>query len=155
MAWKCWFLTHLTFLLIGELIVQPGIHHQHFQTSCPLKSLGHLKPNFMWNLCGPGELKFNSRDLGHMTKMATTPICNKSSLKNLLLQSQWADCNWTWYEAFGALVYLSWFKLWPCVDLDLFYDKVKFGRLGFCTGKKWKFFISSPEPRALGELLAW
>ena len=27
------------------------------------------------------------------------------------------------------------FKLWPWVDLDPFYNKVKFGHIGFCMGK--------------------
>ena len=27
------------------------------------------------------------------------------------------------------------YKLWPWVDLDLFYTKVKFGHIGFCMGK--------------------
>ena len=28
------------------------------------------------------------------------------------------------------------FTLWPWVDLDLFYTKVKFGHIGFCMGMK-------------------
>ena len=27
------------------------------------------------------------------------------------------------------------FKLWPWIDLDLFYAKVKFGHIGFCMEK--------------------
>ena len=36
------------------------------------------------------------------------------------------------------------FKLWPWVDLDPFYAKVKFGHIGFCVGKteNYSFFIN-------------
>ena len=33
------------------------------------------------------------------------------------------------------------FKLWPRVDLDLFYAKVKFGDIGFCMGKSENYFF--------------
>ena len=32
------------------------------------------------------------------------------------------------------------FKLWPWIDLDLFYIKVKFGYIGFCMGES-EFFL--------------
>ena len=38
-------------------------------------------------------------DPGHMTKMVATPIYSKKNIKNLLLQSQCADCNEIWYVA--------------------------------------------------------
>ena len=40
-------------------------------------------------------------DVGHMTKMAATPIYSKKHLKNL--ENQWADFNETWYVALGTL----------------------------------------------------
>ena len=33
------------------------------------------------------------------------------------------------------------FKLWPWVDLDIFYAKVKFGDIGFCMGKSENFLF--------------
>ena len=33
------------------------------------------------------------------------------------------------------------FKLWPWVDLDPFYAKVKFGHIGFCMGKSENYLI--------------
>ena len=33
------------------------------------------------------------------------------------------------------------FKLWPWVDLDLFYTKVKFGHIGFCMGKSENYLF--------------
>ena len=46
------------------------------------------------------------------------------------------------------------FKLLPCVDLDTFYAKVKFGDKGFCMGKSENiFFLESVA--ALGLKAAW
>ena len=50
--------------------VSPSVVH-NAQRSSP-KPLDRSKPNFMWSLLGYGE--FCSRHLGHMTKMAATPI---------------------------------------------------------------------------------
>ena len=33
------------------------------------------------------------------------------------------------------------FKLWPWVDLDLFYAKVKFGHIGLCMGKSENYLF--------------
>ena len=38
----------------------------------------------------------------------------------------------------GAQVLASLLKWWPCVDLDLFYGKVKFGSFCFCIREKGK-----------------
>ena len=40
--------------------------------------------------------------LGHMTKMAATPIYGKKRFKNLLLQNQRANDRVAWYEALGS-----------------------------------------------------
>ena len=46
------------------------------------------------------------------------------------------------------------FKLWPWVDLDPFYAKVKFGHIGFCMGKvKIIYFLETIA--ALGLKVAW
>ena len=83
-------LAHLSRRLIGELIVYPwsGVRRtsssvvrtsvrpsvQNAQTSSSQKPLGRLKPNFMWE----EGTKFCSRHLGHITKMAATPIYGKN-----------------------------------------------------------------------------
>ena len=33
------------------------------------------------------------------------------------------------------------FKLWPWVDLDLFYAKVKFAHIGFCMGESENYYF--------------
>ena len=97
----------------------------------------------------PIEAKFNmepqwdrgtkscSNGPGHMTKMATMPIYEKKTWKIFLLWNQKADDLESLYAASSAQVLPSLFKWWHWVDLDLFYDKVKFGPLGFCMGKSW------------------
>ena len=68
-----------------------------------------------------------------MTKMAATPIYSKT-LKNLLLQSQWTDCNEIGYVASRVRAYHNLFILWPWADIDLFYAKVRFGHLSLYMG---------------------
>ena len=43
-------------------------------------------------------------------------------------------------------------KLWPWVDIDSFYAKVKFGYIGFCMGKSDFFFETIA---ALGLKVPW
>ena len=56
------------------------------------------------------------------------------TLKNLL-RNQTPDDFEILYATSGAQVLPSLFKWWPWVDLDLFYDKVKFGPLFFVWEK--------------------
>ena len=72
--------------------------------------------------------------LGHMTNMAAMPIYGKN-LKNLFLQNQKTDGLEIYYVALCNRVQPELFKLWPWVDPDPFYAKVKFGHIGFCIGK--------------------
>ena len=44
------------------------------------------------------------------------------------------------------------YKLWPWIDLDLFYIKVKFGYIGFCMGES-DFFLETIA--ALGLKVVW
>ena len=45
-------------------------------------------------------------------------------------------------------------KLWPWIDLNLFYIKVKFGYIGYCMGESEKnFFLETIA--ALGLKVAW
>ena len=69
-----------------------------------------------------------------MTKMAAIPICNKN-IKKLFLRNQKADDRETWCAESSAQVLSNLFKWWPCVDLDLFYGKVKFGPVCFLWEK--------------------
>ena len=57
------------------------------------------------------------------------------TFKNLLLQNRKSYDLETWYAALGTQALQSFYKWWPWVDLDLFYGKVKFGKLGFSKGK--------------------
>ena len=42
-------------------------------------------------------MKIYKYDVGHMTKMAATPMYGKKPFKNLLLRNQWTDFHETWY----------------------------------------------------------
>ena len=70
-----------------------------------------------------------------MTKMAAMPIYMVKTYKNLLLRNQKADDLESWYASSGAWVLRSLLKWWSWDDLNLFYGKVPFGPLCFCTGK--------------------
>ena len=61
-----------------------------------------------------------------MTNMAAMPIFGKK-LKRSSRWNQKADDLESLYAASGTWVLPSLFKWWLCVDLDLFYGKVKFG----------------------------
>ena len=92
------FLAHLSRRLIGELIVYPwsGVRRRpssvvvrpssvvhNAQTFSSQKPLARSKPNFMWSHLSLGRMKFCSRHLGHVTKMAATPINGKNPSKIL------------------------------------------------------------------------
>ena len=70
------------------------------------------------------------------------------TLKNLLLQNQQTDDLETLYVALSMQVLPRLFKLFPWVDLDTFYAKVKFGDIGFCMGKSenYLFFWKLLQP---------
>ena len=112
---------------------------QHFQTPPPLKPLGRLKLKIRVEPPYDGVMKVYTKGPGHMTKMTAVPIYDKN-LKNLLRNQKAYDLE-TCYVALSVRVLPSLFKWWPWVDLDLFYDKVQFGPLCFCMGKKWKWIF--------------
>ena len=64
-------------LVLHVIVVRPSPINNFFQTSSTLKPLSQSKPNFMWRLYGSGNEKLYINDLGHMTKMAATPIYEK------------------------------------------------------------------------------
>ena len=91
-----------------------------------------------------GWKKVCSWDLGHMTMKAAIPIRGKLFWKS----SQELNGRWPW-----NLVCSIWascptkcVQMMTLVELDLFYDKVTFGRLGFSSirkAKQWVFFKNS------------
>ena len=76
-------LAHLSQRLIGELIVYPwsGVRLFTFskifssETAWPIKAKFYVEPPLV------GEMNVCSRHLGHMTKMAATPIYGKNPSK--------------------------------------------------------------------------
>ena len=84
-----------------------------------------------------------------MTNMAAMPIYGKKR-KNLLLQNQLTDDLETWYVALSMQVLPRFFKLFPWVDLDIFYAKIKFGHKGFCMGKSENYLLFKKTIAALG-----
>ena len=96
----------------------------------------------MWKLKGEWEWK-----LVQMSRVTwpTWPPCPYmlKTWTNLLLQNQLIDDLETWYVALSMPVLPRLFKLWPWIDLDLFYIKVKFGYIGFCMGESDFFFHST------------
>ena len=115
-------------------VVRPSVH-----------IFKHLLRNRLSNqsqiLCGASVGRGNESlfaHLGHMTKMAATPIYGEKPFKNLLLRNRWTDFHETRYVALGTPAHHSWFKWWPWADLNLFYGKVKFCNLGFFIEKKMK-----------------
>ena len=113
-------LAHLSRRLIGELIVYPwsGVRRPSSvrrrrrpqcsniffsETAWPIKAKFYVEPPWV------GGTIFCSRHLGHMTKMAATPIYGKP-FKNLLLQNRRADFLETWHAASGTPAHHSLFK---------------------------------------------
>ena len=106
----------------------------------PLKLLGQLYPNFICSLQGSGEWKIIKMVL------VTWPIwlpCQYmvKTFKNLFLQNQVTDYLETWFVALSLRVLSKLLKLWPWVDLDSFYAKVKFSHKGICMGKSENYLF--------------
>ena len=84
-------------------------------------SKGDLKPKliYIWKL--KGEWEWKCIQMSWVT-WPTWPPCPymEKTLKNLLLQNQLTDDLETWYVALSMQVLPRLFKVWPCVDLDLF-----------------------------------
>ena len=72
-------------------------------------------------------MKIYWHDAGHMTKMAATPIYGKNPSKIFLSGTGGPISTKLGMSALVTPAHHSLFKWWPWVDLDLFYDKVKFG----------------------------
>ena len=76
-------------------------------------------------------MEIYEHDASHMTKMATTPIYGKKASKIFFSRTGGPISLKTLYVAFGTPAHHSLFKLWPWVDLDLFFGKVNFGTVAF------------------------
>ena len=86
-------------------------------------------------------MKIYTNESGHMTNMATMPIYGKNLKKS---SSPEPMDRWPWNlicTFFCMWVLPRLFKLWPWVDLDLFYAKVKFGHIGFYMGKSENYLF--------------
>ena len=97
---------------------------KHFQTSFPQKPQGHLKPNFIWGLHGMSGWKFIQIFWVTWPKWLKSPYMVKT-FQNLL-RNQEADDFETWYTGSGTQVLPNLFKWGHWVDLDYFYDMVRF-----------------------------
>ena len=90
------------------------------ETAGPIKAKFYVEPPWV------GGTIFCSRHLGHMTKMAATPIYGKNPSK-------------IFFSRTGGPIFtklgMQHRGLQPWSDFDLFYGKVKFRNLGFSIGK--------------------
>ena len=95
---KSMLLAHLSQRLIGELIVYPlsGVRRRpssvrrpqysnifFSETAWPIKAKFYVEPPWA------GGTKFCSRHMGHMTKMAATPIYGKNPSKIFFSRTSW------------------------------------------------------------------
>ena len=103
------------------------------------KQLGDLEPKFIWKLEGEWEWKFIQMSWVTWPTWPPCPYMVKT-LKNLLQNQQTNDLE-TWYVASCVGVLPKLFKLWPWVDLDPFYAKVKFGHIDFYMRKSENYLF--------------
>ena len=54
----------------------------NFKTSSPQKPLGQMRSNFILSIDWTQKPKFTKNDLGHLTKLAATPIYCKNRSKS-------------------------------------------------------------------------
>ena len=119
-----------TFLNFFYLCLILYLNKFEWETARPIEAKFHVDPQWDWGT------KVCSNGLGHMTKMTVMCIYGKNRKKVLLLSNQKADDLESWYAASGNWVLPILFKWWTWVDLDLFYEKVKFCTLCFCMGRR-------------------
>ena len=123
-----------------SLTLVKGHSDFNVKTCFSQKQLGDLEPKFIWQLEGEKEWKFIQMSWVTWPTWPPCPYMVKT-LKNLLLQNHQTDDLETSYVALCMGVLPRLFKLWPWVDLDSFYTKVKFGHVGFCMGKSEKYLF--------------
>ena len=115
---------------VPSAVRHSSVHH--FQRSSP-KPLSQSKPNFIWSLHGLGERKFVRGIWVTWPRWPPRPYMVET-FRNLLLRNLASDLR-PWYADLGPWARQSMSKWWPWVGLDLFYGKVKLGRLCFYMGK--------------------
>ena len=81
------------------------------ETALPIKLKFYVEPPWIV------ALEYCSRYLGHMTKMAATPIYGKN---NLLLQNRWAHFHETWFVASRTSAHCSFINDDPGMTLTYF-----------------------------------
>ena len=114
----------------SSIDLHPGsLQIQHFQTSFAQKLLGRSKPNFIWSLHGMWGMKICSSVPGHMTMPIYGEKLQKSSSEP---RGRWP---WNLVYSIGYSSTTSVFIWWPWVDLDHFYDRIKFVSECFCMGE--------------------
>ena len=75
------------------------------ETALPIKAKFYVEPPWV------GGTKVCSRHLGHMTKMATTPINGKNPSQIFFSPEPKSHCHQTWHVAWGTRAHHSLFKL--------------------------------------------
>ena len=99
------------------------------------ETTGPIKVKFHMELLWDGGTKICSNGLGHMTKMAAMPIYDKNLKKSSSLEPKgWWPWNLVCIIGCSSTTKIA--QMMTLVDLDQFYDKVKFGSLCFCMGKR-------------------
>ena len=93
-------------VVVRPSVVQPLSKIFFSKTAWPIKAKFHTEPH--WD----GGTKVYSRSLGHMAKMAATPIFGKNATKTFFLQNQRANVLVAWYVALGTRAHHSLFKWW-------------------------------------------
>ena len=80
---KCWLLAHLSRRLMGELIVYPWsvVRRPQYSNIFFSETAWSIKAKFYVEPPWVGGTIFCSRHLGHMTKMAATPMYGKNPSK--------------------------------------------------------------------------
>ena len=99
------------------LATPPLSGHQHFQTYVSLKP--PIEINFHMEPTWAGRRKVHSNDLGHITKIATTPVYGKTLQIPSFPGSvgQLTKCIETWYVALTTQAHHSFIKYAPGLSL--------------------------------------
>ena len=122
--------------------------HTKIRTKFSQKLLCHSEPNFVWKLSGTRKWKFVNKILVTWQGWPPCPYIVKKTFK-YLLQNRRADFHEALYLASETPAHHR--KWWPWSDLDLFYDRVRFGYLGFSIAKSaksgflWNYCSQWPE----------
>ena len=90
-----------------------------------LKTTGSFLTKFCMLAFRFMEMKIYKYNACHMKKMAAMPVYGKIPLQSSLITRK------NWYVASGTLAHHRLFKLWPWVDLDLFFARSNFGIWAF------------------------